>query len=198
MDVPTNQISRLKRIVTLKGHLVLGIDLCQSVFNQRCLDQGGPTTVQLGDGEAASGQDGSVGDDCVSPNRSAASARSSGSSHNAQSTSVSGGSIFSQNGSSVSLASTNTSPGTSTSYCVPVHTQESHVVVGIWGKKLHIECVDTKGCSDDPEFFKELRSRNASIRGVLRHVFSIWQIDHCHFVKVKLCGSLWPLSNLIR
>jgi hypothetical protein len=54
---------------------------------------------------------------------------------------------------------------------------------------LHIGCIDTKKYHDDSAFFKDLRTRNASVRGLLRHALSIWQPDHCHFVKVSVHAS---------
>lgn len=62
-------------------------------------------------------------------------------------------------------------------------------MLGIQREKVLIECIDTKAYTDDPQFFRELRLRNASVRGYIRHYLSIWQLDHCHFVKVSILYS---------
>jgi len=82
---------------------------------------------------------------------------------------------------------------------VPVDLLESYVVLGIQREKVLIECIDTKAYTDDPQFFRELRLRNASVRGPARHYLSIWQLDHCHFVKVSImCFSSFPCEDLSR
>ena len=62
-----------------------------------------------------------------------------------------------------------------------------YVLFGVKGSRrtLELEQVEVNKHSDDNSFFQSLRLAYRKHRGFWRYWFSIWQLNHCDFVKVR-------------
>ena len=61
------------------------------------------------------------------------------------------------------------------------------VLLGVQGTRrtLDLAQIDVNNHSDDGVFFSVLREKHKILRGFWRYWFSVWQLNHCDFVKVR-------------
>lgn len=64
---------------------------------------------------------------------------------------------------------------------------EPRVIFGVEGRRLTLEVDEIKVLPShrDHDLIQELKQRHRTLRGRLRYWFSMWQIQHCNFVKVS-------------
>jgi hypothetical protein len=69
-------------------------------------------------------------------------------------------------------------------------SNELYVLFGVNGPRRSLELaqIDVLKLGDDGAFFRALRDKYRQLRGFWRYWLSIWQLNHCDFVRV------WPLS----
>jgi hypothetical protein len=72
-----------------------------------------------------------------------------------------------------------------------------YVLFGVKGPRrtLELEQIEVKEHSDDIAFFQSLTQAYRKHRGFWRYWFSIWQLTHCDFVKVRITRSIYRLTN---
>lgn len=65
---------------------------------------------------------------------------------------------------------------------------ESRVLFGVKGPRLTLELDEIKilAAHDDNDLLRSIREEHKRPRGWLRYWFSVWQLQHCDFVKVRL------------
>jgi hypothetical protein len=70
-----------------------------------------------------------------------------------------------------------------------------YVLFGVKGPRrtLELEQIEVKENSDDTAFFQGLTQAYRKHRGFWRYWFSIWQLTHCDFVKVRITRSIYRL-----
>lgn len=72
-----------------------------------------------------------------------------------------------------------------------------YVLFGVKGPRrtLELEQIEVNEHSDDNTFFQSLMQAYRKHRGFWRYWFSIWQLSHCDFVKVRVYSSCYILTD---
>lgn len=72
-----------------------------------------------------------------------------------------------------------------------------YILFGVKGPRhtLELEQIAVKENSDDNAFFQSLKQSHKKHRGFWRYRFSVWQLTHCDFVKVRITPSICRLAN---
>ena len=77
-------------------------------------------------------------------------------------------------------------PNVQATITIPLAAQ-LFVLFGVKGRRRTLELaqINAKKYANDNAFFKDVVMRYKALRGRLRYWFSVWQLIHCDFVKVR-------------
>jgi hypothetical protein len=75
---------------------------------------------------------------------------------------------------------------------------ELFVLFGVKGRRQTLELaqLNVSDYANDSMFFQALSSEYKNLRGFLRYWLSIWQLQHCDFVKVRSSRSLITTNTI--
>lgn len=187
-DIPKEYIDQFRRLISLKGSQTVGPHICAQLFarpkKQHIVNRKSTMLTRLPFKTVPSSH---TSPHNQTPTQAAPVARQSSPSQQSSSSSSRPSSRMSST-SSMGHAPSSATSIASLSASINIPGTENFVLLGINGTRRTLDLVHiktTKENDDDLKFFDTLLTSYKSLRGTMRRWFSVWQLNHCDFVKVS-------------